>query len=171
MSDADDIELDYGFLTQNALRGVMREVLQITSDLGDVPGEHHFYIEFLTGAPGVNISAALRETYPERMTIVLQHKFEDLSVEDDHFEVTLHFNGMPDHLVIPFDAVTSFVDPSVKFGLNFEPGPMTDGAEPAPEEAAEDTGTQQPDDATAGDGAKKEDGGAEVVSLDAFRKK
>ena len=176
MSDH-EIELDYAFLAQNALRGVIRDVLQITADLGDVPGEHHFYIEFLTQFPGVKLSADLVEAYPERMTIVLQKKFEELIVEEEHFEVTLHFKGIPDHLVIPYAAITAFVDPSVEFKLRFEPSPFDDDAdvdeielEPASLDPAPPAGNK------ASNGEDDDDhqppgGGADVVSLDAFRKK
>lgn len=170
-----DIELDYGYLTQKALRGVIRDVLTITRDLGDVPGEHHYYIEFLTHAPGVSISKDLTEAYPERMTIVLQHKFEDLVVEEDHFEVTLHFKGVPDHLVIPYGAITAFVDPSVEFKLRFEP--LTgeeDQAEDAEAEAPQKPEAQAEEaaaDKDRNDDDEPPEGGADVVSLDAFRKK
>ncbi|GGD01302.1 SspB family protein [Aquisalinus flavus] len=170
-----DIELDYAFLTQQALRGVIRDVLEITRDLGDVPGDHHFYIEFLTQAPGVTISPDLIKAYPERMTIVLQKKFENLVVDDDHFEVTLHFKGIPDHLVIPYAAITAFVDPSVEFKLRFEPVPF-DPSHTEQEElsAAELQGTSADDDGDNDDdppGGSAPDGGADVVSLDSFRKK
>ncbi|NOX95486.1 MAG: hypothetical protein GXP04_10460, partial [Alphaproteobacteria bacterium] len=118
---SDDIELDYNYLMQRAFRYLMRDVLTLVAELGDAPGEHHFYIEFVTDAPGVSIPERLKEQYPERMTIVLQHQFEGLIVTDDGFEVTLWFNSIESPLVIPFDAVTSFADPSTEFGLRFEP--------------------------------------------------
>ena len=162
MSDK-DIELDYAFLTQKALRGVVRDVLSLTEEIGDMPGDHHFYIEFLTRAPGVEVSDALLGAYPEKMTIVLQHKFDDLRVFEDKFEVTLHFKGVPDRLIIPFEAVTNFVDPSVDYALRFETAVPERTAEEQ-EAAAEDTPPE------AGDSPEAE-GSADVVSLDAFRKK
>ncbi len=172
----DDVELDYEYLAQNALRGVVRDVLGMTQALGYPPGEHHFYIEFLTTAPGVSISNTLKEQYPERMTIVLQHQFEGLDVSDDEFQVTLHFQGMPDTLVIPFAAVTQFADPSANFALQFqameveeEEGPSAE-VETLPQtehKAGADDGGETPDD----DGPDDNGGGADVVSLDRFRKK
>ena len=165
-----DIELDYNYLTQKALRNVMRDVLNITAELGDVPGEHHFYIEFVTNAPGVEISDELKSTYPERMTIVLQHKFENLIVGDEHFEVTLHFQGDPDRLVIPFAAVANFVDPSCDFGIQFDVEEIEAAADAMEDDTTEEEA--QPEDDTPSDDSGDESAGtADVVSLDAFRKK
>ena len=168
-----DVELDYAYLTQQALRHVVRDVLSVTQELGDVPGDHHFYIEFLTRAPGVNVSEGLLGAYPERMTIVLQHKFENLQVYDDHFEVTLHFKGEPDRLVVPYDALTNFVDPSCDYALRFEPAQSP--ADEAPEEAAEAMPDSDASAHKAGEDTQTEeassDASADVVSLDAFRKK
>ena len=169
-----DVELDYPYLTQQALRQVVRDVLRVTAELGDVPGEHHFYIEFLTRAQGVDVSDSLLGAYPERMTIVLQHKFEHLQVFDDHFEVTLHFKGEPDRLVVPFSAITNFVDPSCDFGLRFEPG-ATEGTE-SEDKTAEVPGESAVPESEAETAATDEaegsdDASADVVSLDAFRKK
>ena len=133
-----DIELDYDYLTQKALRNVIADVLTITAEMGEAPGEHHFYIEFLTQAPGVSLPDHLIETYPDRMTIVLQHQFSNLKVEDEGFSVTLSFKGKPSNLEIPFDAVTSFADPSVKFGLRFDPEPL-DGEESQAESSFNET--------------------------------
>ncbi|MBI1393081.1 MAG: stringent starvation protein B [Alphaproteobacteria bacterium] len=143
----------------NALRRVVYDVLTITRDLGAAPGEHHFYIEFLTTAPGVSIPDALVESYPERMTIVLQHQFKDLQVYEERFEVTLWFKGEPSRLRVPFDAVTAFADPSVHFDLRFTHFANGDAADLP----ATDTPDAE-DEATA-------EAGAEVVSLDSFRKK
>jgi hypothetical protein len=109
----------YDLLAQEALRGVVRKVL---TDIGKsgLPGDHHFYIAFDTNYPGVRLSQRLREQYPNEMTIVLQHQFWDLSVSDYAFEVGLSFGNVPERLVIPFDAVKGFFDPSVQFGLQFE---------------------------------------------------
>lgn len=166
-----DIELDYDYLTQNALRRVVFEVLSITSDLGEAPGDHHFYIEFKTHAPGVEIPDHLRHAYPERMTIVLQHQFSDLTVFDDHFSVKLFFKKREASLSIPFAAITSFADPSVQYGLRFdvEAGEARAGAagpaRPARdgEAGSSENGPSEEEDDEASTG--------DVVSLDAFRKK
>ncbi|MEM9899294.1 MAG: ClpXP protease specificity-enhancing factor SspB [Pseudomonadota bacterium] len=168
---SDEVELDYGFFTEHALRRVVYDVLCITRDLGEVPGEHHFYIEFVTTASGVSIPDRLLEAYPERMTIVLQHQFKDLKVEDDGFEVTLWFKGEPSRLCIPFSAVTGFADPSAQFDLRFsKTAPEAAAASDAKVDAdTSSTETTSPDnEAESSDGEVK---GAEVVSLDAFRKK
>lgn len=110
----------YDLLTQQALRAVVKRVIADVAKTGTLPGEHHFYITFVTGAPGVRISARLREQYPDEMTIVLQHQFWDLAVSDNHFEVALSFNGISEKLYVPLEAVKGFFDPSVQFGLQFE---------------------------------------------------
>lgn len=109
----------YDLLAQEALRGVVRHVLADAAKNG-LPGDHHFYISFDTGAEGVRISPRLREQYPEEITIILQHQFWDLSVSDEGFEVGLSFGGVPERLVVPFAAIKGFFDPSVQFGLQFE---------------------------------------------------
>lgn len=127
----------YDLLTQQALRAVVRRVLADVAKSGTLPGEHHFYVTFATHAPGVRISARLREQYPEEMTIVLQHQFWDLAVSETHFEVALSFNGISEKLHVPLDAIKGFFDPSVQFGLQFET--VTEGAKgsaAAAEEAA-----------------------------------
>jgi len=111
--------IDYEALAQDAMRGVVRQVLTRTAKTG-LPGDHHFYISFDTQLPGVTLSKRLREKYPEEMTIVLQHRFWDLSVTDDRFEVKLTFDGIPERLVVPFAAIKVFFDPSVRYGLQFE---------------------------------------------------
>ena len=111
--------LRYDILAQEALRGVVRRVLIDAAKKG-LPGEHHFFISFNTLAPGVRISDRLRAQHPEEMTIVLQHQFWDLTVAEHAFEVGLSFNGVPERLLIPFDAIKEFVDPSVQFGLKFD---------------------------------------------------
>ncbi len=158
----------YDLLTQEALRGVMREALLVAARRGSTPGEHHFYITFRTNATGVEMSHFLREQYPQEMTIVIQHQFWDLEVFENKFAVVLKFGGTPQTLQIPFRAVTKFVDPSVQLGLEFiavqadEFG--VDGVEGLldAEEAAEVA--EQPAAAGVADGAA-------VVELDAFRKK
>jgi uncharacterized protein len=109
----------YDLLVQEALKGVVRRVL-LNAIREGIPGEHHFYLSFRTAEKGVRISQGLREKYPEEMTIVLQHQFWDLSVTEHIIEVGLSFSGVPEKLVIPFDAVSGFFDPSVQFGLKFE---------------------------------------------------
>ena len=124
----------YDLLVQDALKGVVRRVLSNAMREG-IPGEHHFYLSFRTGDKGVRISPALREKYPDEMTIVLQHQFWDLSVTEHVIEVGLYFSNVPEKLVIPFDAISGFFDPSVQFGLKFElakDGTPTGQAKPMP---------------------------------------
>ena len=111
--------IDYEALAQDALRKIVRSVLIHVAKSG-LPGEHHFYIAFNTKAPGVGLSARLKEKYPDEMTIVLQHRFWDLNVSDERFEVKLTFDGIPEHLIVPFAAIKVFFDPSVPYGLQFE---------------------------------------------------
>jgi hypothetical protein len=185
----------YDLLTQQALRGVVRTVLTDAAKKG-LTGDHHFYISFNTQADGVRLSQRLREQYPEEMTIILQHQFWDLSVNDDIFEVGLSFGGVPERLTVPFDAINGFFDPSVQFGLQFEPvGEGQDNAapvsgdeakQPPPKKKAEmrqDT-KQEPRKQPARSSVPavgpanpeppeppKPASGAEVVRLDRFRKK
>ncbi|MEJ2124347.1 MAG: ClpXP protease specificity-enhancing factor SspB [Alphaproteobacteria bacterium] len=122
----------YDVLTSEALRGIVRAVLQRVQKRG-LPGDHHFFVNFFTGAPGVILSKRLKEQYPEDMTIVLQHKFWDLFVYEDRFEVKLTFNNMPERLVVPYAAIKNFVDPSVPYGLSpnqFVPSADREGAMP-----------------------------------------
>jgi len=123
--------IDYEALQQDALRGIVRAALQQIAETG-LPGEHHFYISFQTTAPGVVLSKRLREKYPAEMTIVLQHRFWDLLVSQDRFEVKLTFDGVPERLVVPFASIRVFVDPSVHFGLQFEDGASDKHAPAAP---------------------------------------
>jgi hypothetical protein len=209
----------YDLMVQDALRGVVHSILSSAARDG-LPGDHHFFISFKTTASGVRLSSRLREQYPEEMTVVLQHQFWDLGVTDYAFEVGLSFGGVPERLLVPFDAITGFFDPSVQFGLKFEviepetaenddrPPANAPAALPAPKNAlltsvprtdtpapkAEPAGGRlsapaaaaktprkrtpkgagsepvstppKPGVSEAGDGA-----GAEVLSLDAFRKK
>ncbi len=111
--------IDYEGLAQEAMRGVVRQVLVRTAKSG-LAGDHHFYISFDTEAPGASLSKRLKEKYPREMTIVLQHRFWDLVVSEDRFEVKLTFDGIPERLVVPFEAIKVFFDPSVRFGLQFE---------------------------------------------------
>ena len=126
---ADD-QIRYDILAQEALRGVMRKVLGEVAKTG-LPGAHHFFITFLTGAPGVRVSSRLRERYPEQMTIVIQFQYWDLKVTDTGFEVGLSFSDVPEKLEIPFAAVRGFYDPSVNFELEFDV--KTDAVEPPAE--------------------------------------
>ncbi|MEM9715685.1 MAG: ClpXP protease specificity-enhancing factor SspB [Pseudomonadota bacterium] len=149
--------IDYPAKMQAAMKGLMKEVLDDVSVSG-LPGEHHFYISFITRASGVVLSDWLREKYPAEMTIVLQNWFDNLVVMPDRFSVTLNFGDSTEDIVIPFDAITNFVDPSVDFGLSFVDDVVEAGSDEAP--MAEDV---EPEEA-----APKE---AEVVSLDQFRKR
>ena len=119
-------QIDYEALAQNAMRGVVRQVLIQVAKTG-LPGEHHFYIAFNTQAPGVAISKRLKEKYPEEMTIVLQHRFWDLIVQEERFEVKLTFDAIPERLSVPFAAVKVFFDPSVPYGLQFEESELASG--------------------------------------------
>jgi len=110
----------YDLLTQQALRGVVRNVLADVAKTQSLPGDHHFYISFDTRADGVRMSDRLRAQYPEEITIILQHQFWGLAVNDTAFEVGLSFGGVPEKLNVPFAAINEFVDPSVQFGLRFE---------------------------------------------------
>ncbi|WP_269930362.1 SspB family protein [Aminobacter sp. HY435] len=174
-------QIRYDILAQEALRGVMRKVLAEVARTG-LPGNHHFFITFMTGAPGVRISSRLRERYPEQMTIVIQFQYWDLKVTDTGFEVGLSFSDVPEKLEIPFSAVRGFYDPSVNFELEFEVKAETEA--PAPEEApaepvamvkpAERKSESKKKSAAAEKEAQDEPAptkGADVVSLDAFRKK
>jgi hypothetical protein len=110
----------YDVLARDALRGVLRRVLTDAAEHG-LPGEHHFFITFLSTADGVKLSPRLLAQYPEEMTVILQHQFWDLVVTEDRFEVGLSFGGIPERLVVPFASIKSFFDPSVQFGLQFDP--------------------------------------------------
>ena len=187
----------YDLLVQEALCGVVSRVLTDAAKNG-LPGDHHFYITFRTHAPGVRLSSRMRDSYPEEMTIILQHQFEDLKVTEHSFEVGLSFKGVPEMLLIPFEAMTGFFDPSVQFSLKFEPltegdGETGDGpapvssplaapvarsvnvvkAMPAPLALAtvskEAGAAPPPPDADDDHEQPKEP--AKVVSIDAFRKK
>jgi hypothetical protein len=178
----------YDLLVQDALRGAVRKVLSDVARDG-VPGDHHFYISFRTYARGVRLSSRMRGLYPDEMTIVLQHQFWDLSVAGEAFEVGLSFQNIPEMLLIPFDAVTRFADPSVGFELKFavedeaaevgdsetsppQTAPVRNHAPPLPE-AKQAKQTKKASEAAKADGAaaKPQKGEPNVVSIDAFRKK
>ncbi|PCJ95054.1 MAG: hypothetical protein COA52_04310 [Hyphomicrobiales bacterium] len=128
----------FDILAQDALRGMLRKLLTEIAQTG-LPGEHHFYITFSTKAPGVRISNRLNAQYPEEMTIVLQHQFWDLIVTEHSFEIGLSFNAIPERLHVPFSAIKAFYDPSVQFGLQFDPetAKAQDGDTEANDDAAE----------------------------------
>ena len=183
----------YDILAQEALRGVLRTVLEDAAKNG-LPGEHHFFITFDTNAEGVVLSQRMREQYPQEMRVVLQHQFWDLIVTEEAFEVGLSFGGIPERLVVPFLAIKAFVDPSVEFGLQFQ-----ELGEPAEETAADAGASAETDrsakparppaehkhartapaltagpaavNTAASDDTDKPSGGGEVVRLDRFRKK
>jgi hypothetical protein len=167
----------YDVLARDALRGVLRRVLTDAAAHG-LPGEHHFFITFISKAEGVKLSPRLLAQYPDEMTIILQHQFWDLEVSEDRFEVGLSFGGIPERLGVPFSAIKSFFDPSVQFGLQFEP---TEGAGETPSNlpaAPAPSTLAVPAAAPAGENAEpaeeepaKPGEGAEVVRLDRFRKK
>lgn len=195
----------YDVLLQEALRGVVRRVLSEVQRTG-LPGEHHFFIQFDTNAPGVRISSRLKEQYPDEMTVVVQHQFWELVVHESNFEVGLSFGGVPEKLTIPFASIRGFFDPSVQFGLQIDPdAEMGDqalatareennvaAAALAPSEPLQSDSTELVPDAPEAAGnaveqgidedptsSKENDGedesaessGADVVSLDAFRKR
>ena len=169
--------LRYDKMVEAALRGVVREALARTAANG-LPGAHHFYITFKTDFPGVEMPASLRARHPEDMTVVLEHQFWDLDVEEERFSVTLSFSGRPERLVVPFEAILSSADPAVKFGLQFqqvaaanEPGadeePPSRADKPRAGKAEKVEKAAKSEKA----GDKAADKGAEVVTLDQFRKK
>ncbi|MFV0292333.1 MAG: SspB family protein [Paracoccus sp. (in: a-proteobacteria)] len=155
--------IDYGGMMHRAMQGLIADVLQEVTEKG-LPGEHHFFITFDTREDGVEIADWLRDRYPSEMTIVIQHWYEDLLVTDEGFEVTLNFGNSPERLIIPFEAVRTFVDPSVEFGLRFETQESDDDQAEADAQATSEAADNEP----AGDDTPK--GGGEVVSLDKWRK-
>ena len=162
----------YDVLARDALRGVLRRVLTDAAEHG-LPGEHHFFITFMSTADGVKLSPRLLAQYPEEMTVILQHQFWDLVVTEDRFEVGLSFGGVPERLVVPFGAIKSFFDPSVQFGLQFEPSEAVAEAPASSPEGPPAAGLPMPAPAateTQSEPAKPAEG-AEVVRLDRFRKK
>ena len=147
--------IDYGNLMHRAMRGLILEVLRGVERHG-LPGEHHFFITFDTRHPAAQLADWLRERYPEEMTVVMQHWYDGLSVNDDGFAITLNFGDSPEPLYIPFDAIRTFVDPSVEFGLRFET-----------QDSDEDDEEEDVDDIVEAEEPRQE---AEVVSLDKWRK-
>ena len=184
--------IGYNTLVENGLRSVVREALRRVAEEG-WPGTHHAYITFKTAAPGVEVPDFLHTRYPDELTIVLQHQFWDLAVEDDSFSVTLSFNKVGQRIVVPFAALTSYADPSVKFGLQFGASPEADG-EMSTSEASDKPAKRKargkkakPEDRATGsvpaagggkappeaedDTDAQDANGEKVVTLDRFRKK
>jgi uncharacterized protein len=163
----------YDVLARDALRGVLRRVLTDAAEHG-LPGEHHFFITFLSTADGVKLSPRLLAQYPEEMTVILQHQFWDLVVTEDRFEVGLSFGGIPERLVVPFASIKSFFDPSVQFGLQFDP---QEAASEAPASANLPAVAPPPGLPAAAPVAENNEEpprgneGATVVRIDRFRKK
>ncbi|WP_018149496.1 SspB family protein [Henriciella marina] len=159
--------IGYEALTQAAMRGVVREALRQTAANGAAPGEHHFYVSFRTKAPGVKMADHLVERFPDEMTIVIQHQFWDLEVHDGHFELILKFSGVPQHLSVPYAAMTRFVDPAVNFGLSFENDTASTGQDVvSPARQSAEPEEPKPQKKAAGD-----ENASTVVSIDAFRRK
>lgn len=163
MNEEDEDTLRYDRMVESALRGVVRQAVSEVIEEGELPGEHHFYITFMTDYPGVKIPSYLHDRYPGEMTIVLQYQFYDLFVDEEKMGVTLSFNNVPERLEVPLAAITIFADPSVNFALQFQPM-GDDGEDGFPGDGDDDetppTGTDDSDKKT-----------GEVVSLDKFRKK
>ena len=151
--------IDYGGLMHRAMRGLIQDVLNDVSENG-LPGQHHFFITFDTMHPDVEIADWLSDRYPDEMTIVMQHWFDNLDVTDEGFSVTLNFGDSPEPLYVPYDAIRTFVDPSVEFGLRFETQDDED-------ELDEDDAPEPESIEVEEDEAPKD---AEIVSLDSFRK-
>lgn len=156
-------EIDYGGMMHRAMQGLIADVLESVAREG-LPGDHHFFITFDTRDDGVEMADWLRERYPEEMTIVIQNWFDDLRIDEDGFNITLNFGNSPEPMRIPFDALRTFVDPSVEFGLRFETQDGEDDEDEHGEFQIEegDGGDDSPDDSPPG--------GGEVVQLDRWRK-
>ncbi len=170
--------IDYPGMIDSAMRGVVRDALVHVDKFG-LPGEHHFFISFQTNYPGVSISPQLKSRYPEEITIVVQHQFWDLKITDKQFSIMLSFNNIPEKLVVPWDALTAFADPSIKFGLQFHGkriAPMTSAKEePVSCPSTGRNGNEKPPMAAFEEDAPTEENAAandeKVISLEAFRKR
>ena len=149
--------IEYGILMHRAMRGLIKDVLEDVRDNG-LPGAHHFFITFDTNHPDAALAEWLKERYPNEMTVVMQHWYDNLEVGDQGFGITLNFGDAPENLYVPYDAIQTFVDPSVEFGLRFETQEIDDGEDP-------DEGDGHPED------PEKARPDAEVVRLDSFRKR
>ncbi|MEN8832264.1 ClpXP protease specificity-enhancing factor SspB [Pacificibacter sp.] len=165
--------IDYGNLMHNAMRGLIRQVLLDVRKDG-LPGDHHFFITFDTMHPDVELADWLSDRYPEEMTVVIQHWFDNLEVNEDSFSITLNFGDSPEPLFIPYDAIRTFVDPSVEFGLRFETQEADDDDIDSDLDDVDDIATEsEVADFSAAEPKKSDDTGpkeAEIVSLDKFRK-
>ena len=173
-------QMDYANLTQNALRGVIKQGLLRAASVEGLPGEHHFYITFLTRAPGVSVPPDLLARYPYDITIVLQHQFRDLRVTDDFFRVTLTFGGAPKILTVPYNTITRFHDPHAQFMLEFEvddPASLTQDLDESEEigdivtELAPSAVRAKKSDTTSEKPPEPDGDAPKIVSLDQFRKK
>jgi len=166
--------IDYPSLIDQAMRSVVRTALLQVAATG-LPADHHFFISFMTHYRGVHISDALKNRYPDEMTIVIQHQFWDLTITDSEFSVTLSFNGAPEKLVIPFAALTAFADPSIKFGLQFHRGDWEEEQESVHCPATGRTGREMPPEASFDEEPPSEANppanDSKVISIEAFRKK
>ncbi len=156
-------KIDYGNLMHSAMRGLIRTVLEGVAEHG-LPGNHHFFITFDTRHPDAELADWLRERYPQEMTVVMQHWFDNLVIDPDGFSVTLNFGETPEPLYIPFDAIRTVVDPSVEFGLRFETA-EEDDEDFGDDSQDADEETDQPKTS-----ADKPKSNGDVVSLDSFRK-
>ncbi len=185
-------DLKYDVMVERALRGVLREALTYVAEKG-LPGEHHFYITFRTDHPEVDIPDHLHERYPSEMTIVLQHQYWSLEVGDESFGITLSFSDVPERLIVPFESVVAFADPSVRFGLQFDGGSDAEADEDKPSAEIETLPVGKAKEARAGNTAAtapakpkkapakkaaaakdkdQSDGEPEkIITLDSFRKK
>jgi hypothetical protein len=162
--------IDYSGFIDEAMRGVVRRALRHVAQHG-LPESHHFYISFATDYPGVSISPALKARYPKEITIVLQFQFWDLDVRDQYFSVMLSFNNIPEKLVVPYHALTAFSDPGVKFGLQFHV-PVAETVQKAAAETSFDLAAPHTENGgVASTPVAEPAASAEVISLDAFRKK
>ncbi len=166
--------IDYGKLVDDAMHIIVSKVLKIVQEKG-LPGNHHFFISFVTKYPGVKISKTLLNKYPREMTIVLQYQFQDLTTDSKGFGVSLSFNGIKENIYIPYSAITTFADPSVQFGLQFrEVGYSFSDQEEMELDVEIEKGADAKDKKSGKKGAKKsddKDASTNVVSLDTFRKK
>lgn len=164
--------IDYPGFIDDAMRGVVRRALTQVAKEG-LPGNHHFYISFATDFPGVQISPALKARYPKEITIVIQYQFWDLEVGENAFSIMLSFNNIPEKLVVPYRALTAFADPSIKFGLQFHAQPVKEALDFSAEELQAEGQIDASFEASPPQADNQEPlaASAEVISLDAFRKK
>jgi hypothetical protein len=175
MSDRhlEDYAIDYPAMIDNAMRSVVRTAISQVAEHG-LPGDHHFFVSFLTTHPDVDVSPAIMARYPEEMTVVIQHQYWDLQVHKDHFSLMLSFNNIPEKLVIPFAALTAFADPSIKFGLQFHSRDWEEDEEEVHCPATGKTGRELPPEASFDEDPPSETkeiaNDTKVISIDAWRK-